>query len=142
MLAFFVPSFSSLHLPSSINTSLKGSLHLIRTADTRHLSKIHFVYCAGTENCFRLGVINSPAGTAAVSGPIKKTSSPKLVFLCLLSSLFGLPFRPPSFSQIIKMHTSPVECEILVARLGGISYRGGVQVPYEKARPTRRFFCA
>ena len=141
MLAFFVPTFVSLHLPSSINTSLKGSLLLASNGGHTPPVENQFCMLRGSDFCARLG-FSRPSRSCSL-WPIKRTSSPKLVFLCLLSSyavsLCGLRRSCFKISQCI-LHLLNVE--ILVARWGGISYGGGVQVPYEETRPTRRFFCA
>ena len=81
MLAFFVPTICSLHLPSSINTSLKSfTATSFQRRGTPHLSKITFVDCAGTENCCRLGTVNSPAGTFCSLWPCQKNELAKARF--------------------------------------------------------------
>jgi hypothetical protein len=83
MLAFFVPSFSSPHLPSSINTSLKGLLLLIRTVDTLHLPKINFVCCGGQSSA--LGwVITSQAGASSLALSKKRARQSSFFCACCL----------------------------------------------------------
>lgn len=93
-----------------------------------------FCMLRGSEFCARLGY-HVPSWSCRL-WPIKRTSSPKLVFLCLLSSLFCLPFLPPSFTfQNIAMHTSPVECgnSCCAIRWDFLRWRCSISVPRKPA---------
>src|SRR4029077_19765175 len=86
MLAFFVPTFVSPHLPSSINTPLKCSLLL--ASNGGHTPPVENQICIlrGLENCFRLGVFKSRAGVSSLA--LSKERARQSSFFCA----FCLPY--------------------------------------------------
>ncbi len=106
MLAFFVPALVSRHLPSSINTPLKGSLLL--ASNGGHTPPVEILFCLlrGVESCFRLGVINSPAGACSLA--YQKNQLAKAGFF--VPAIFPIPFALPASIVQSKNHNAYFTC--------------------------------
>jgi hypothetical protein len=108
-----------------------------------HTPPIENQFCMlrGVENGFSLGVIKSLAGACSLA--LSKERARQSSFFCAFCLRYSV--CPSGLHRSVKKSKCKLHLlnvEILVARLSGISYGGGVQVPYEETRPTRRFFCA
>lgn len=138
MLAFFVPTFLSPHLPSSINTPFK--VHCFKVPIGGWIPPVENQICLlrGSENCARLGLSRPSRCCFCSLWPIKRTSSPMLVFLCLLSSYAVSPcgLLRSSFKKSKCTHRLS-KMRLLIARLNGISYgrRCSASVSKKPAQP-------